>query len=76
MFDTMTGAVGFAMHADRLATAARNRRLAEAGQGSARVRRASAGSVRASLARALVALAAWLSPSVTRSHTANSALAR
>ena len=36
MFDNMTGAVGFAMHEDRLARAIQNLRLAEAEQGARR----------------------------------------
>ncbi|HEY7909007.1 MAG TPA: hypothetical protein VIC60_09040 [Thermomicrobiales bacterium] len=58
----MAGAVGFALHADRLAQAATNRRLAEAMQG----RRLSGGMThqgyRAGIAAALVALAIRIAP--------------
>ncbi len=65
MFDNMAGAVGFAMHADRLARAAHNGRLAEAEQGSARVRQTIDELVRVSLARALVTLATRVAPTIT-----------
>ncbi len=66
MFDnSMTGAVGFAMHEDRLAKAADNLRLAEATQ----VRGMVGATCRARIAQALMALAARIAPSITRPET-------
>jgi hypothetical protein len=57
MFDEMTGAVGFAMHADRLAQAAQSWRVTEAAQARGDKRGHVRGSVRVGIATALVALA-------------------
>ncbi len=75
MLENMAGAVGFAMHEERLARAAHNLLLIEAKQ-AATGRRASAGSSRASLARALVALAARVSPTASQSPPGTPALAQ
>ena len=61
MYDNMTGAVGFAMHEDRLARAAKNLRLLEAEQ--ATMARRTTGGRRLSrerVARVLLTLATWL----------------
>jgi hypothetical protein len=63
MFENMAGAVGFAMHEDRLAQAAQNLRLAEAKEGA---RAGVSGGYRAALATALKALAARIAPPATR----------
>ena len=66
MFDnSMTGAVGFAMHEDRLAKANRNLRLTEAEQ----VRGMVGATCRARIAQALMALATRSAPTITRSET-------
>ncbi len=66
MFDnSMTGAVGFAMHADRLATATRNLRLAEAEQARSGKRTRGNRVSREAIARRLIALATWVAPSVS-----------
>jgi hypothetical protein len=67
MFDNMTGAVGFAMHEDRLARAAKNLRLIEVEQARGEQRAHFRGSVSVVVAKALVALATRLAPSVTTS---------
>jgi|GEM_PF-6185161 len=59
MFDNMTGAVGFAMHADRLAKAANNLRLAEAQHGQ---RAAKRHLMRAACVRWLIGLAKIAAP--------------
>ena len=65
MLENMTGAVGFAMHEDRLATAAKNLRLIEAEQARAGRGAHSRDSVSVVIAKALVALATRIAPSVT-----------
>ncbi len=66
MFENLTDAVGFAMHEDRLARAARDRRLSEAEQARTGTRDRSR-SGRQAVAHRLRALAAWLTPGdVTR----------
>ncbi len=60
MFDNMTGAVGFAMHEDRLARAIQNLRLAEAEQGARRGR--SRRIIREVIAEMLLDLATRLTP--------------
>jgi hypothetical protein len=67
MLENLAGAVGFAMHEERLARAAHNVRLIEAKR-AATGQRAIDGSYRASLARALVALAVRLAPTVSQSN--------
>jgi hypothetical protein len=62
MIENMAGQVGFAMHADRLAKAAHNRRLAEARQGRRTPGGMTLGGYRAGIAAALVALAARIAP--------------
>ncbi len=74
MLAHMAGTVGFALHEERLARATRNLRLIEAAQ-SATGQRAIEGSYRASLARALTALAARVTPTVMQSNTRTPALA-
>jgi hypothetical protein len=76
MFDnSMTGAVGFAMHEARLATATRNLRLAEAEQESQWAPRSVGRAYRAITARALMALAARIAPPAVP-RTGTQALAR
>jgi hypothetical protein len=70
MFDNMTGAVGFAMHEDRLARATKNLRLIEAEQAREGQRARVRGSVSMALAKGLVALATRLAPSVTTNTVA------
>jgi hypothetical protein len=70
VFDNMTGAVGFAMHEERLAKATRNLRLAEAEQMAKRQREDGRRTYRATIARALVVLAARIAPSVTSGKVA------
>jgi hypothetical protein len=70
MFDNMTGAVGFAMHEDRLARAAKNLRLIEAEQASGGQRAHVRGSASVVIAKALIAVATRLAPSVTTSTVA------
>jgi hypothetical protein len=72
MLENMAGAVGFAMHEERLARVVKNMRLTEA----ERVRPARAGSYRASLARALVTLAARVAPTARLSITGAPTLAQ
>jgi hypothetical protein len=60
MFDNMTGAVGFAMHEDRLARAIQNLRLAEAEQGARRG--SSRRIIREVIAEMLLDLATRLTP--------------
>ncbi len=74
MLENMAGAVGFAMHAERLARAAHNLRLQEAE--AATGQRAIAGSYRASLARALMALAARVAPTARQANPSTPALAQ
>jgi hypothetical protein len=62
MFDNMTGTVGFAMHEDRLATATRNLRLAEAERGAKGQRGNDRRTYRATIASALVVLATRIAP--------------
>jgi hypothetical protein len=77
MFDnSMTGAVGFAMHKDRLAMATENLRLIEAEEGSAPVRQSSAKAYRAVVAKLLIALAARIAPAVAAPVSNTHALAR
>lgn len=65
MLENMAGAVGFAMHEDRLAKAARNERLAEA-ERTARGRRAiTRRPCRETVAGLLMALALRLAPGAT-----------
>jgi hypothetical protein len=61
MFENMAGAVGFAMHEDRLAQATKNLRLAEAKQAR---RGVTGGGYQKVVAMALSALAARIAPSV------------
>ncbi len=75
MLAHMAGAVGFAMHEERLARAAKNVRLIEAGQ-AATEQRAIARTSRASLVRALVALAARVAPTATQTNPGTPALAQ
>jgi hypothetical protein len=65
MFDNMTGAVGFAMHEDRLAQAERNQRLLEAEATAKGQRRHAGAAYRVVLAQCLIALAARIAPTVT-----------
>jgi hypothetical protein len=66
MFDNrMTGAVGFAMHEERLARAAKNLHLIEAERARAGRGTHVRGSVSVVVAKGLVALATWIAPSVT-----------
>ncbi len=75
MLENMAGAVGFAMHADRLAKAAGNLRLQEAEAASKQQRRGVAGGPhRAAVATLLIALAAWIAPTVAQPHTSTPAL--
>jgi hypothetical protein len=64
--DSMTGAVAFAMHVDRLAQARRNMPLNEAEDARSGQRRRHASVSRERVALGLVALAARLAPSLTR----------
>jgi hypothetical protein len=73
MLENMAGAVGFAMHEDRLARAAKNMRLAEAEQGRARRQTRVRRSVRVALAKTLLALAARLAPPVSAPETGSAA---
>ncbi len=75
MLENMAGAVGFAMHEERLARAAHNMLLIEAKQ-AATGQRASDRSYRASLARALVALAARVAPTARQANPGTPALAQ
>ncbi len=75
MLENMAGAVGFAMHEERLARAAHNVRLIEAKQ-AATGQRAIDGSYRALLARALVALAVRVAPTGRQSNPGIAALAQ
>jgi hypothetical protein len=75
MLENMAGAVGFAMHAERLARAAHNLRLQEAEAATGQQRRGSAGgSHRAAVATLLIALAARIAPTVARPSTGIPAL--
>jgi hypothetical protein len=66
MFDnSMTGAVGFAIHEDRLIKATENLRLAEAEMATRR----KCAAIRAALAGALVALAGRIAPATVRPAT-------
>lgn len=65
MLESMTGAVGFAMHEDRLAKAASNLRLLEAEQAGRGQQARSRRSCRATIAGMLTALATRLAPTVT-----------
>jgi hypothetical protein len=76
MFDNMTGVVGFAMHEDRLATAARNLRLQEAERARPPSRDKIGAACRATLARGLTALATRIAPTVARPETGTLARAR
>ncbi len=62
MFDNMTGAVGFAMHEDRLAKAAQNRRLAQATQMKQPHDRSRSHVSRDGIAKGLLAVAERLGP--------------
>ncbi|MDQ2786519.1 MAG: hypothetical protein M3Y58_16125 [Chloroflexota bacterium] len=64
MFDNMIGAVGFAMHEDRLAKAAKNLRRAEATRGRQGLSGAVQMRYREEIAAALVALATRIAPSL------------
>jgi hypothetical protein len=76
MFDnSMTGAVGFAMHEERLARARRNLLLSEAEQ-VIQGKRTGRFVSREVLAQVLVALAERLAPTVTLSRTGTGMLAR
>lgn len=70
MFENMAAPVGFAMHEDRLARAAKEMRLAEAKQGKQARKRATGNGQRAAVAKRLVTLAIRLSPSIGRARTA------
>jgi hypothetical protein len=77
MFDSsMTGAVGFAMHEERLAQASRNVRLSEAEQARTGERPRRACVSRDLIAQGLVAMAARIAPTVTKPRTGTGALAR
>jgi hypothetical protein len=77
MFENMAGAVGFAMHEDRLAKAAKNMRLVAIEQGRRhRSSEETHAEYRAAIATALVTLAIWIAPSLTRSDTATRMMAR
>jgi hypothetical protein len=77
MFDnSMTGAVGFALHEERLARARRNLLLSEAEQASTGKRTRCAWVRREVLARGLVTLAGRRAPSVTLARTGSEMLAR
>ncbi len=65
MFENMTGAVGFAMHEDRLAKAAKNLRLADAERRQQGSREAVQKRYRAGIAAVLVGLAARIAPAIT-----------
>jgi hypothetical protein len=69
MLENMAGAVGFAMHEDRLATAARNLRLREAERARPPSRGRIGAACRATLAQALLALATRIAPTVARPDT-------
>jgi hypothetical protein len=69
MFDNMTGAVGFAMHDDRLARATKNLRLFEAEQATKTPRTNTRRPSRERVARALMALAVRLDASLAVSAT-------
>lgn len=69
MFDNLTGAVGFAMHEDRLATAARNLRLREAERAQPPSRGKIGAAYRATIAQGLMALATRVAPTVARPDT-------
>ena len=76
MFNSLTGAVGFAMHEDRLARAERNLRLIEAE--GAKVGRSSAlpgSTYREAVANILMTLATHLAPTVVTARTRTGALA-
>jgi hypothetical protein len=64
MLENMAGSVGFAMHADRLAKAANNRRLAEARQGRRTAGGMTRGGYQVGIAATLVALAARIAPTM------------
>ncbi len=64
MFDNMTGAVGFAIHEDRLATAAKNLQLADAKQGRQGSPSEARPVYRVGIAAALVALATQIAPTI------------
>jgi hypothetical protein len=70
MFDNMTGAVGFAMHEDRLARATKNLRIIEAEQTRVEQRAPVRGSANVVLAKALVSLATRIAPNVTTGRVA------
>ena len=76
MFDNMTGAVGFAMHEDRLAMAARDRQLRSAERARPPSRGKIGAACRATLARGLTTLATRIAPTVTRPETGTPAPAR
>jgi hypothetical protein len=65
MLENMAGAVGFAMHEDRLTKAAKNIRLAEAKHGRHGAPQGARAGQRARIAAALVTLAARIAPMVT-----------
>ncbi len=67
MFDNMTGAVGFAMHDDRLTKAAKNMRLADAKRGRQGSPEGARARYRAGIAAGLVALAARIAPALAPS---------
>ena len=69
MFDNMTGVVGFAMHADRLATAARHRQLREAERARPPSRGTIGAACRATMAQGLTAVATRIAPTVARPET-------
>jgi hypothetical protein len=74
--DSITGAVAFAMHEDRLRRARRNMLLSEAADARSGHRRRHDWVSRERLARGLVALAKRLAPSVTMARTGTGAVAR
>jgi hypothetical protein len=76
MFENMTGAVGFAMHEDRLAQATRNLRIMEAEATASKSRRSAGTTYRAAVAKSLTALAARIAPTVALANAGSAALTR
>ena len=78
MFDnSMIGAVGFAMHEDRLATATQNLRLTEAEAATRRQRVPLVGErYRVAMAKRLIALATRIAPSIAVPNASTPALAQ
>jgi hypothetical protein len=75
--NSMTGAVGFAMHADRLAKATRNLRLMEAEAATQRQQVPSVGErYRVVMAKLLIAMATRLAPTVIASPRSTRSLAQ